>query len=443
MIGLAVYGASVAALVLGVLWRPAIALAALLLLFALKQWGMAKVDALTNDWLFTNYLIGAIVLLAMARAMFLGRLRSPFVGDLPILACILYGYAGLAVMWSPVPEKALDELQTNLPYMILGIVALPMILRRFDDVATGLRGFLVIAIPLMAAFVFFATWGYRSIEIDAAPGENVRLPLSLAAFAGFALVVSSMFLQGRLWRYAIVLVSAALAFTIAIRTGSRGQFVAMIAAAGLFYPVSRGYRGSMKMIAAFGVCAVLAFAAFSFYSDSVSEISTSDKRWQSEEIVEDYEGRLDHSARLLDAWISDPWYVLFGLGTSASFSSQLGGGYAHILAVDVLSELGMIGFSLLVVLLWRCAAVCLSALKTVSRDPKMITRNAVIATLTALFFMELMLAFKQGTLLRNSFLFIFPVILQGVLVSERVEQWRARRRKEKEDASAAPIGARS
>ncbi len=423
MDGQIVYFGCVAALAIGVLWRPSIALTAMMLIFALKQWGTAKVASVAGDALFTNLVIGAIVGLALVRSFFeKGRLKSPIVGDLTLWTFLLYGYAVITFMWTSAPERALDELKTNLPYVMIALGVMPMIIRSMDNVKTGLTALIVLGTPLMAAFVFLVTWEYRAIASEVDAGETVRFPLSLAQFAASVFVAGVMLLSGKAWKYVLLAGIAALAFTMAIRTGSRGQFIAMVIAAGLFLPISRGQRSSLKVIGALAICAGIGLAAFNLYGDSVGG-ETGDTRWSSTEMSEDYEGRIERSMRLLDFWASDPWYIVFGIGTSGSSASNMGGSYAHILAVDVLSEYGLIGFTLLLVLLWRCAAVIFEALRSVSRDPGQMGRNPAIAAMIAIFAMDLLLAFKQGTLLRNSYLFMFPVMIQGILAHERLARF--------------------
>lgn len=430
MEGILIYFGALGAFAIGVLWRPPIALAAFLSLFALKQWGVAKIGMIASNHLITNYLIAAIVILALGRAALSGRLRSPVVGDLTLWVLLLYGYAALSTLWSPAPDRALDELQSNLPYVLIGVLAMPMLLRTTQSVEEGLWALIAVGAPLMAAFVFLVTWDYRAIVSEVVSGETIRLPLSLAQFAGYVFVAAALLSRGTLFKYIVLAGCAALAVAIAVRTGSRGQFLTMVACAGMLLPASQGRHGSFRTVFALATVAILAIGAFSIYADTTQDVASTDQRWSSEDFAEDYEGRLETSTRLLGIWASDPFSVIFGMGSSASFSSYISSGYSHILFVDVLSELGLIGFTLLCILLWRCASVTYAALKSVTPTRTQMRRNAVVATMIAIFLMEFLLSLKQGTLLRNSYLFAFPILLQGILAMEVLIKQYAKARAE-------------
>ena len=112
---------------------------------------------------------------------------------------------------------------------------------------------------------------------------------------------------------------------------------------------------------------------------------------------------------VLREWASgSPFTWIFGLGSSASFSDTLLGGYPHLVAAEALAELGVIGFSLLMTI-WVLTAKNLWKLgRRLAEFPE---ERGLVAVLGALFLFELVLTFKQGSLLGNYFSFGFAMMI--------------------------------
>jgi hypothetical protein len=98
---LATYVLLLGALVAGTLFRPAVAVAGVICLFGLKQWGQVAHPFLLEHPLFSNYAIGVLVLVGVAMRFVAGQ--CPWC-DAPRAwwtALGLYAYALLSLLWTP------------------------------------------------------------------------------------------------------------------------------------------------------------------------------------------------------------------------------------------------------------------------------------------------------------------------------------------------------
>jgi O-antigen ligase len=261
-------------------------------------------------------------------------------------------------------------------------------------------------------------WGYRQIVSDVSAGEAIRLPLAIAQLGAIVFVISVLFFR---WRGAAGLVALglmAISAVLVIKTGSRGQLISMILAAMLFFPISRGWSLSRGTLVGLGAAALAIAAIWTFLPDLSNLLSTQEGRFDAERAMEDYETRVAAADRLLDVYLSSGVLVLlFGLGNSASFAPQVVGFYTHIVPVEILCELGAVGFLLFVGALGFTVRA-LIRLASIMSSPQISseTRRAV-ACLSALALIELLLSFKQGSLVRDVNLFLFPILIEGLLAS--------------------------
>lgn len=436
MIGLAIYVGVVAVLLAGSIRRPAFALGAFLCMFGLEQWGAAKIGFIASNGSFTNYLALVIVMIAFGVRLFRRGSLRVINGPTHVFVILLYAYAAATLLWTPAYGVAMEEWNAQAPYLLFSVVLLPLLIQDADNAMEGLLGTIVAGAMLVAALAFLVDWGYRQIESDVSADEAIRLPLAIAQLGAIVFVLAVLFFR---WRGAAALVAlglVAISVVLVIKTGSRGQLVSMVASAMLFLPISRGWslsRGTLVGLAA----AVLAMAViWTFLPDLSNLLSTQEGRFDAERAVEDYEARVAAADRLLDVYLSSGVLVLlFGLGNSASFAPQVVGFYTHIVPVEILCELGAVGFLLFVGALGFTVRA-LIRLGSIMSSPQIgsETRRAV-ACLSALALIELLLSFKQGSLVRDVNLFLFPILIEGLLASIAARNLKATTERSMEDSA--------
>jgi hypothetical protein len=418
MIGLAIYIGVVAILLAGSIRKPAFALGAFLCMFGLEQWGTAKIGFVASHASFTNYLATAIVMIAFAVRLLRGRGLRVVNGPIHLSAILLYTYAAVTVVWTPAPDIAMEEWRAQAPYLLVSILVLPLLVQDVDEAAEGLRGTLIAAAILSAALVFLVEWGFRSIESDVFAGVAIRSPLAVAQLGAVVFLLSMIYMP---WRglYAVVAIGLiAISVILVIKSGTRGQLIAMIAGAFLFVPMARGWsisRGSVLWL----IAAVMLGAIWATLLPDLSSVLTDQgDRFDTDEAVVDYEERMTNARILLEHYLSsDIPGLLFGLGSSASFSPRIIGFYPHVVAVEVLCELGVVGFSLFIAIAALTVRAIIRFMNTISQLPARTDARRVVASLAALAFLELLVSFKQGSLIRDINLLLFPVLIEGIIAS--------------------------
>jgi hypothetical protein len=427
MVGVTIYIGVAAVLLAGSIRKSSFALGAFLCMFGLEQWGTAKIGFVASHASFTNYLASAIVLVAFGLRLLRGRGFRVVNGPIHLSAILLYTYAAVTVVWTPAPGIAMEEWRAQAPYLLLAILVLPLLVQNVDEAAEGLRGTLIAGAILSAALVFFVDWGYRGFESEVFAGVAIRSPLAIAQLGAIVFVLSMIYMP---WRglYAVVAIGLiAISVILVIKSGSRGQLIAMIAAALLFVPIARGWSISRGSVVWLVVAAVILGAMWAILPD-LSELFTSQaNRFDTDRAVVDYEERVTLAHVLLNRYLSSGVFeLLFGLGSSASFSPRIIGFYPHIVPVEVLCELGVVGFSLFVAILVLTVRASLRFMTAVSQLPAATDARRVVATLAALALIELLVSFKQGSLIRDVNLFLFPILIEGIIASVMAKHRAAR-----------------
>ncbi len=97
---------------------------------------------------------------------------------------------------------------------------------------------------------------------------------------------------------------------------------------------------------------------------------------------------------------------MFGLGAGASW--EILGSYPHVVAVQILGELGIVGFGIFLMILGLTVRSFLVSLKLAKNNE---LARAVICCLFAAFIFRFALSFKEGGLEYVYTLFLFPVLL--------------------------------
>jgi hypothetical protein len=127
-------------------------------------------------------------------------------------------------------------------------------------------------------------------------------------------------------------------------------------------------------------------------------------RWQGSDPQSAVLGRFDNAQRLLEASTSNVATTVFGLGNSSSF--QVIGSYPHISGLEILAEEGLVGAAVYFTIL----ALAIRSIIRIARVPTLTdaTRGA-LAMLAGLFTFELILSWKQGTLLSSVYVFFYAI----------------------------------
>ena len=425
MAGIAMYGVIVMGLAVWSLARPAVAFALVFFMFALDQWATATASRYLPSTEFTNYLVAGLIGLAALNLFVFGGARRIFNGPAFSLVFALYLYAFISVSWSPAGDKALEIWQSNYPYLVLFLGISIIIIQNVEDAEEFLKAILIFGLPFLFMLNFILEWQLRSFVYD---GKVVRLPLTLGQFGGYVLITAALLnMKGALW-IALRILCVALGILLIIKTGSRGQLFAAVLCVGMLLVLGER-RLSFKQVAmSFVVGLVFVVSTYFVAIQIISSdptLSAGQERWSPAGMGGDTEFRSQMITRLIDAWQASPETMLVGLGNSAGYDPRItdcikdGGCYPHNVPVEILTEEGIFGFIiylLLIIIVLLKVFILLSSPVEKSSD-----RN-VIKCIIAFAFFEFMLSMKQGSLLANWPFFLLLLLLDRLIDFSREQR---------------------
>ena len=405
--GLIVYVVCIAALVCGTWFRPPVGLAAVFCMYGLDQLGQVSNSWLAQHSAVTNVLVGAIVVVGLFRKP--GPLIQ-LLQDTPKetwLVAVLYVYAFASLVWTPMPARAWEQWQIQGPYVVTIALASPLLITQLSELRTALRWALIVGGALVCFILFYGHWGTRGIIAVGDDAMTQTNPLALASLGGIV-ASAAVFTNFRSASRAEWIGRAALAvvcLSLILRSGSRGQLVAIVVALVVMLPIRFRLASASGFFSAVVFCAIIAAALEVGFA---SYVGNDDVRWTVGAADADALGRLQMAAKLLAVWSQSALAVLFGLGNTAAFDPHIVGFYPHIMPLEVLGEEGLLGFGMLVVLLIATARKFNRARGAIRFSSDCSGVLAAIATTTLFSFL---LSLKEGSLLGNNFFFMSALLL--------------------------------
>lgn len=406
MIGLVSYGILMALLAIGTLWTPAVAFAAVLCLYGMKQWGQSTSLLLAEHRTATNIAIGCLVLLGLVMRVVRGRCLFCRLPPAALFVILLYGYALVTLAWTPDKETALEQWSLTFPYLVTITALGPLLVATMGDVRRFARWTILIGGALLALAMFFGHWGARGLIVEGDIYESETNPLALASLAGTVSVFAALSLQRGtpLWLKTLLIATVPLAFAVIFRSQSRGQLVAAVTAVIVAWPIAYRQKNFASYLA--WVVGAVTTVLAAWFASTLVEFNT--KRWTAAGSSDDVTGRLDMGVALIGHAASNPLTFLFGLGNSSAFHYV--GFYPHIAVLEILGEEGLVGLVLFLVVIY----VALRSAVRLVRDPAVARnapRRAAVGMLTGAFVFELMLSMKQGALLSCVYVTAYAIVM--------------------------------
>lgn len=409
MLGLITYAVIVACLLITLWKHPAVALAGVLCMFGLEQWGQASHPFFAQHQTFTNFVIGGVLVLALA---FKFLKREHLLANYPAagwLVLALFTYAFAAAIWAPRPDLSLNIWASRGPYVFTMIVLTPWIVSNRSDFQAAFKALVLMGSFLAILLLTFVSWEARMIVLEQGMGN----PLAVSGMAGLialTAILADPWPFSRTWKFSKWAVVGLCLFLV-VRSGSRGQLLGLIGVSAVCWPISRRMNNIKQVVV--WICLVLFLAAITtwaleeFWAKKESYYAGGN-RWSEQAMEGAFSGRLDQGIYLVHLWFDSPETIIFGLGNSASFDPRILGIYPHFVPLEILAEEGLIGFAIFVAILYVTGQNVLHCYRLVRLDPK---ERSVFAALLAMFLYTLLLAFKQGNLLGNLEPFMFAIML--------------------------------
>jgi hypothetical protein len=412
MLGLITFSLIMIALFVGTWRRPPVAIAAVLCLYGLKQWGQSTTAFFSEYRQFTNFAVFVIVLLGLMRA---AQKRSCIFCRTPatsLLVLALFAYAFVSVSWAPDPQTSFDQWIISIPYIITITLLAPLLLNDLDDARTAFVSTAVAGAVLCALAMVFGRWGDRGLLVfghDTLQDlDNIYRyetnPLALSTMAGVVFLICALSLgpPNRWFMRIFAAICIPLALAVILRSGSRGQVLASGAAVFVALPIAFRPTEGKSILMMFIIAALV--LGLGWWATSFIDIDST--RWSDARASQDVAGRIDMARVLIAASTANFATTVFGLGNSSAF--HVVGFYPHITALEVVAEEGILG-----------AIIYFAILFLAFRNAIRISRNAALsasdrnalAILTGLFVFELILSWKQGSLLFSVYVFAYAIVL--------------------------------
>ena len=410
-------------LLIGALASPRYALLLLIVLFPLKQLLQASFGYFQSNGAQINIAValaaGFVVIQCMSRGV--PVLRGYWQG---VTACIalFYSQVLLGVLYTPAQARpaAIYFLSDLWPYAILLFVLMPMLMTRLEDFRRvvpllmffgGLITVLIIIHPqardIAGRFVLI-------IGPPRGGSETTGNPLATAELGGMLLIAGVLFRPeaGNRLHTAIRIFAIAAGLAIAVRSGSRGQFLMATGCAALMIPLAYRVKNIGGFIA--GCLGVLLVLVVAFAAKELLVTGEGTRRWDANALLEGLFARLNEGGRIFSQYVSSPVYYLTGMGTSAynAFSSDARSyGYPHNTAIEAITEYGLMGVTIL------CSALYLTfrwgkrLIGLYREDPAMRGAAAILAAVTLY---SVLLSLKQGSLISLPTFFGWMIMLAKV-----------------------------
>lgn len=404
MLGLSVFALVILVLAVGTLKRPAVAFAGVICLYGLKQWGQSMTPLFCAHREVANFAIGLIAVMGLGLAAWRRGCILCRLPPVAYLVGLLYVYALASLAWAPDMAASLEQWSLAGPYIVLVTFTAPLLVREVGDVRSGFEWIAAVGGALCLLMLLFGTWSERGLQLYGDLSDTQTNPLALASLGGTVAIVSSISLlgRGRLLKRIFLGAFFPIGLALVLRTGSRGQLLALMPALLVAWPIASNLRDTRSVLAL--LVGLLAVAGLAWWASTLVAIDSA--RWATGQSEQDVLGRVDMATTLLHAASSSVMTTIFGLGNSSSF--QIIGFYPHITALEVLAEEGMLGAGVYASIIFLALK---SVLRVMARIREDYAARRTLAMLTAAFVFELILTWKEGTLLSSVYAFAYAVML--------------------------------
>jgi hypothetical protein len=388
----------------GTLRRAAVAFAAVLCLYGLKQWGQASSMFFAQHRTYANFAVATLAVVGLWRRSFeSGSARS--MNTVWILVIALYLYSMLTLVWTPGLDAALEQWRQQVPYVLTVAVIAPLLIGSSSDMRIACEWAAVLGGALCTFALVSGHWGNRGLLVIGDLYEQETNPLAIASLGGtVALIAIVSAVSSTAWSKKVLfsmLIPVGLA--VVLRSGSRGQLVAVLGALVVGLPLATRKRSVVSWcVAAVAATAVLVLTVWLF-----KQLGVDSDRWTTAQSSEAAEGRMGMATTLLGTALESPLTFFAGLGNSSSFHYI--GFYSHIAPLEVLAEEGLVGFILYAsILVLAFKGILLMARTARMHDDQQSRFSA--AALGSLFIFEWLLTFKQGSLLSSVYVMAYAAL---------------------------------
>ncbi len=402
--------------------RPAWAVAVVLTMFATEQLLQASTPLFRTHGSLANIIVGSVVLGALGKSFLAGTLRwQHWLTASSILTLLLYVYAGVSWFWTFSPEWLAEYIRWTSPYILVTLGIAPLLVGGFKDLrdfrfAMLLLGTLV-AVLIILSPGFELVNGRYVVNVD---NDSRTNPLAIGALGGMLVLLSVLGPSTEVGPGILSLRATAFfaGLGLGFMSGSRGEVLAALAFSMVFLPMARRVANLGQFVGIVAVVAIFLVGVLSVRSFFI--VAENEDRWSSEGVLYGSLGRVENAIDLAEHYFRRPMYWFTGLGSAAfhDLPTRSGDPYSHVIAADLIFELGVPGVALGSAILLTAISSARRLFASVKDDPE---SRALVAFIAAFIAYEFALANKAGILWAQYDLF-FGAVLLGRLCALQIER---------------------
>ena len=390
--------------------RPGIVAGLGLSVYVIGQFAISGSVFFASNPAFSKALVAITVFGSVVRQAFRNK-RLPFYSkELPlyIATVLLYVYAAISTFWARDSVESQQVYWSNIPYILALTLSVPLLVKDRVELNQAFNSFVVISGITLAYLLFFREWGMRGLVLPIARGSSddwmalESTPLDIGTAAGIVFILCMMRNKHfSLFKKATMLFLALVMLALMFRAGVRGQIIAVaLSWIGCSIFSGRGRSLLIYILFVFLSSLLLAPLLIEVFFQGGDDLLL---RFSSDELARGTDDRLVMQLELLRNYVAGGLPTLFfGLGSSSSYSYF--GIYPHNIFIEVLCELGVLGFSALLFIFFRTGYFFLR------RGRKVIDLDNYFA-LIAVFVYLLIISSKQWNFLGATTLFAVLLIL--------------------------------
>ncbi len=361
-----------------------------------------------------NGIVGLVAVIAVITTALRGQpmFRGSF--NLASICMVLYLiFAATSTTWAPT-NVASSFPSGAIAYIALYIFIGPLLIQSLAD----LRSFMIMSIILgtvVGAMILanpnaeFIRGRYllKFAGIGLAADSN---PLAMADLGGYVAIVAALFrppTAAFVW-LALRIVAIGVGVVLLLDSGSRGQVVMAGLVILAFYPIANRIENIGQFLGRVLLLGLLAAAAV--FASYYFAAAGTERRWDGTEVASASEIRINNIRLLLSSWFRNPVYWLGGLGNGAFAYLDAGARqpYVHNILAEALGEFGLIGFSLLMIVIGCTVAAGKRLFQTLKDFAKW---RSEIAALLATTVFSFLVSNKQGNIWVSTQTFMLLLIV--------------------------------
>ena len=366
-----------------------------------------------------NYTVALLAGLTVVIRIFRepGSFRNAINPVLIIVICIVVlSYFG--VYWSSDAPNGVLLTRNGVPYSVLYVVVTPLLISSLPELGRVRIPFIFIAtgalvMLLMSPNVRFE--GERLVNAITSSESTGVLSNGELGVMVFVFVALTTFDGARKLVFPLAAGAGFLGLGMGFYTGARGQVIAGIVVILLCYPLARKVKS-------FGSFITLGFGLLIFLGIVVVAVQffitkNNADRWSLETLAS-AGGRGDIVADCIASWLNNPSTWVFGQGSGSFMTLGTGHAYPHNHGIELLMELGLVGFGLYLLMIGYLVWYGRALFKTYRDDKEM---RPIVALLIGVCLFVFVISLKQGSVHNAGNVFFWYLIL-GRLGARNAEE---------------------